>query len=54
MQREGYDYDEVFTQVARFEVVRLIVAIASWNGWKLCNLMSRVPSSMDLLKKKST
>ncbi|XP_019433526.1 PREDICTED: uncharacterized protein LOC109340318 [Lupinus angustifolius] len=35
MQREGYDYSEVFAPVARFETVRLIVALSSRNNWKL-------------------
>ena len=35
MQKEDYDYKEVLALVARFETVRLIVALASWKGWKL-------------------
>lgn len=38
MQREGFDYSEVFAPVARFETVRLIVSLASWHGWKLWQL----------------
>ena len=35
MQKEGYDYKEVFAPMARFETVRLIVALESWKRWKL-------------------
>ena len=35
MQKEGYDYKEVFAPMARFETMRLIDALASWKGWKL-------------------
>lgn len=38
MQRAGVDYSEVFALVARFETIRMIVAIASWRNWSLWQL----------------
>lgn len=38
MQKEGLDYSEVFAPVARMETIRLLVALASWRGWKLWQL----------------
>ncbi|XP_019455196.1 PREDICTED: uncharacterized protein LOC109356328 [Lupinus angustifolius] len=38
MQKEGIDYSEVFAPIARLEIVRLIVALASWKKWKLWQL----------------
>lgn len=35
MQKEGLDYSEMFAPVARMETIRLLVALASWRGWKL-------------------
>lgn len=34
-QREGYDYREVFTPVARMETFRLILAMVAQNHWKI-------------------
>jgi len=34
-QEEGIDYDETFAPVARLEVVRLLLAFACMNGFKL-------------------
>ena len=33
LQREGIDYEEVFTPVARLETIRLVVGIAHSNNW---------------------
>ena len=33
VQREGVDFDEVFTPVARMESVRLMLALAAERGW---------------------
>lgn len=34
-QRHGVDFDEVFAPVARMEMVRLLLALATHNGWQV-------------------
>jgi hypothetical protein len=34
-QKRGIDYDEVFAPVARLDTVRLLIALASHNGWEM-------------------
>ncbi|CAH9103236.1 unnamed protein product [Cuscuta epithymum] len=34
-QRHGVDYEEVFAPVARLETIRLIIALAAHNKWKI-------------------
>ena len=34
-QKEGVDYDETFSHVARYTSIKSIIAIASAMGWKL-------------------
>lgn len=34
-QRHGIDYTEVFSPMARMETVRLIISVATQNGWKI-------------------
>ena len=34
-QKEGIDYDETFTPVARYSSIRAIISLASVMGWKL-------------------
>ena len=34
-QKEGIDYDETFTPIARLEVIRLLLAFACWINFKL-------------------
>lgn len=38
VQKHGVDYDEVFAPVARIETVRVILALAGTNGWKVHHL----------------
>jgi hypothetical protein len=35
VQQEGIDFDEVFTPVARMESVRLLLALAAQEGWRV-------------------
>lgn len=51
MQKEGLDYSEVFSLVARFETIRLLVALASWKGWILWQLDENHHSLMPLRRK---
>jgi len=34
-QREGYDYEEIFSPVTRMETMRLIIALAAQRQWKI-------------------
>ena len=34
-QREGYDYEEIFSPVARMETMRLIIALVAQRKWKI-------------------
>lgn len=34
-QRPGYDFQEVFAPVARMETIRLMIAMAAQNHWKI-------------------
>jgi hypothetical protein len=38
VQREGIDFDEVFTPVARLDSVRLLLALAAQEGWLVHHL----------------
>ncbi|XP_019415773.1 PREDICTED: uncharacterized protein LOC109327161 [Lupinus angustifolius] len=46
LQRQGLDYDEVLALVARLEIVRLVVAIASYNCWEIHKWMWRINISV--------
>jgi hypothetical protein len=35
VQRQGIDYEEVFAPVARMESVRVILAVATHQGWAI-------------------
>jgi hypothetical protein len=35
VQRQGVDYEEVFASVARLETVRLLLALAAQEEWKV-------------------
>jgi hypothetical protein len=34
-QKEGIDYDETFTPVARYTSIRVVISIATKMGWKI-------------------
>ena len=34
-QKEGIDYDETFSLIARYNSIRVIISLASVLGWKL-------------------
>jgi hypothetical protein len=34
-QRQGVDYEEVFAPVARFEAVRIVLALAAHQKWEV-------------------
>ncbi|XP_042756658.2 retrovirus-related Pol polyprotein from transposon TNT 1-94 [Lactuca sativa] len=38
IQKQGIDYEEVFAPVARIETVRVILALAGSNGWRVHHL----------------
>ncbi|CAA6675839.1 unnamed protein product [Spirodela intermedia] len=38
VQKLGIDYEEVFALVARMETIRVIIALAAQNGWRLHHL----------------
>jgi hypothetical protein len=35
VQRHGIEYDEVFTTVARLDLVRLLIALTAHEGWEV-------------------
>ena len=38
LQKEGIDFDEVFSPVARIETIRLVVGLAEINSWHICQM----------------
>jgi hypothetical protein len=34
-QKEGVDFDEVFAPVARFETIRVLIALAAQGNWEI-------------------
>ena len=34
-QKQGIDYDEVFSLIARMESIRILIAIAAQENWEL-------------------
>ncbi|GAU44851.1 hypothetical protein TSUD_112250 [Trifolium subterraneum] len=38
LQKAGIDFNEVYAPVARLETIRIVVAIAAYNGWKMHQL----------------
>jgi hypothetical protein len=51
-QVEGLDFDETYAPVARLESIRILLAYATYHGFKLYQ-MDVTPSLMDLSKKRS-
>ncbi|KAA0036801.1 Retrovirus-related Pol polyprotein from transposon TNT 1-94 [Cucumis melo var. makuwa] len=37
-QRKGIDYDEIFALVARLKTIRLLIALAAQNNWKIIQM----------------
>jgi hypothetical protein len=35
VQKQGIDFEEVFAMVARMELVRLVLAVAAHEGWRV-------------------
>ena len=38
LQKEGFDYTKVLSPVTRHETIRLVIAVATSNGWPLYHL----------------
>ncbi|WVY90763.1 hypothetical protein V8G54_036277 [Vigna mungo] len=38
LQKPGIDFTEVYAPVARIETVRLVIAVASFKNWKICQM----------------
>ena len=38
LQKKGIDFDEVFTLVARIEIIKLVVGLAEMNSWHICQM----------------
>jgi len=34
-QKEGIDYEETFTAVARYTSIRIVISLAAQMGWKI-------------------
>jgi hypothetical protein len=50
-QRHGIDYDEVFSPVSQLDSVRLLIALATHEGWKVHHMdvkLKRPPIREDL------
>jgi hypothetical protein len=46
------DFDETYAPVARLESIRILLAYATYHGFKLYQMNVKVPSSMDLSRKR--
>jgi hypothetical protein len=46
-QVEGLDFGETYALVARLESIRILLAYATYHGFKLYQMDVKVPSSMD-------
>jgi hypothetical protein len=52
-QVEGLDFDETNALVARLESIRILLAYATYHGFKLYQMDVKSASSMDLSRKRS-
>jgi hypothetical protein len=52
-QVEGLDFDETYAPVARLESIRILLAYATYHGFKLYQMDVKSAFSMDLSKKRS-
>jgi hypothetical protein len=52
-QVEDLDFDETYAPIARLESIRILLAYATYHGFKLYQMDVKSPSSMDLSKKRS-
>jgi hypothetical protein len=52
-QVKGLDFDETYAPVARLESIRILLAYATYHGFKLYQMDVKVPSSMDQSRKRS-
>ena len=50
--KEGEDYDETFSPVARYTSIRAIISLSTSMGWNLHQMDVKTTFSMELLKKK--
>jgi hypothetical protein len=52
-QVEGLDFDETYAPIARLESIRILLAYATYHGFKLYQMDMKVPSSIDQSRKMS-
>jgi hypothetical protein len=53
LQVEGLDFGETYAPVARLESIRILLAYATYHGFKLYQMDVKVPSSMDQSRERS-
>jgi len=51
-QKEGFDYDETFTPIARYTYIRAIISLASVMGWRLHQMDVKTTFLNDLIVRK--
>jgi hypothetical protein len=52
-QVEGLDFDETYAPVARLESIRILLAYATYHGFKLYEMDVKSAFSLDLSRKRS-
>jgi hypothetical protein len=52
-QVQGLDFGETYAPLARLESICILLSYATYHGFKLYQMMGRVPSSMDQSRKRS-
>ena len=52
-QVEGLDFDETYAPVARLESIRILLAYATYHGFKIYQMDVKSASSIDLSRKRS-